>query len=72
MGYLAYHKALTALEVVWLPGNLFQLFNNSIYFILGAKKTSMKTHSFIQNIYWLPFWREALNNCIYDVVTMVR
>lgn len=51
MGYLAYHKALTALEVVWLPGNLFQLFNNSIYFILGAKKTSMKTHSFIQNIY---------------------
>lgn len=55
MGYLAYHKALTALEVVWLPGNLFQLFNNSIYFILGAKKTTMKTHSFIQKYLLIAF-----------------
>lgn len=55
MRYLAYHKALIALQVVWLLGNLFQLFNNSIYFILGAQKTSMKTHSFIQKYLLITF-----------------
>lgn len=71
MRYLAYHKALIALEVVWLPGNLFQLFNNSIYFILGAQKP--QEGSFIQKyLLRLPFWREALYNFIYDAVMMVK
>lgn len=74
MGYLAYHKVLLALEAVWLSGNVFQLLSvfKSLLYSAYTENFNEDFIYFFKNIDWLPFWRQALYNFIYDVVTIVK